>query len=259
VIRLFRFLIPVAALAMTAGTAGAALAASAPSGLLWEGLAATKGTSVFVGLEEAPGTIGVVKVPTYGDVYQYQTHANANGTKSRAESRGTTGLTFNNAALGKTYYVGWRAKWNVNITPGAWTSFFQFHNDGASGLSQDMTIKTLGNGKLSLQQTGADPSAPNGLIWNVPFTNNEWHTFVVAFNYERNDTGWVELWYDGVQQKFINGSTLYHGLLLQAAAPLSYLKWGVYRSGANTASGPQTEWVADPRVGTTYASVAPAA
>jgi hypothetical protein len=233
---------------------------STSSGVLWEGLAATEGTKAFVGLETAPGTISVVSDPTYGDVYQYQTHYN-NGVKERAESRGTTGLTFNNSQLGKTFYVGWRAKWNVNITPGAWTSLMQFHDDGAKGISQDMTIKTLGNGELSMQQVGADPARPGGIIWNTPWTNDEWHTFVIAFNFERDDTGWVELWYDGVQQTFVNGSTLYHGPLLQSIAPLAYLKWGVYRSGGNKdqADGNQTEWVDDPKVGTTYAAVAPAA
>lgn len=256
-IRRFRFLIVAALAVIAAGvTTGVALAAT-PSGVLWEGLT-SKGTSVFQGLEEAPGTITVVNDPTYGAVWQYQTHANADGTKSRCESRGTTGLTFNNAQLGRTFYVGWRAKWNVNITPGAWTSFFQFHNGGATGISQDMTIKTLGNGRLSLQQTGASPAAPGGLLWNVPFTNGVWHSFVIGFNFTRNNTGWVELWYDGVQQRFVNGSTLWHGSLLQSIATVSNMKWGVYRSGANRAPGPQTEWVRDPKIATSYAAAAPA-
>jgi Polysaccharide lyase len=260
VIRLSRFLIPATVLMMASVTAGVALAAPAPSGLIWEGLA-SKGTSVFGNLQEAPGTITVANDPTgkYGPSFRYETYTNPKGGKSRCESSGTRGFTFNSSQYGKTFYVGWRAYWDVNITPGAWTSFWQFHWGGASGLGGGpMTIRTLGNGQLSLQLVTA-AGAPNQDIWNARMPNRKWNRFVVAFHYEPNNTGWVEFWYNGVRQKFVNGSTIEHGLMQRGT--FDELKWGVYRSGANHGPGtdPGVEYVNDPRLGTTYASVAPAA
>jgi len=121
-------LLPGGATALAAQTAPAP--AAAPAGLLWEGVA-SKGTSVFQALEKSPGSITVANDPTgqFGPSFRYETWDN-NGTKSRCESRGVSGVNLDASKLGQTFYVGWKAYWDVQITKGAWTSFWQLHWSG---------------------------------------------------------------------------------------------------------------------------------
>ena len=63
----------------------------------------------------------------------------------------------------------------------------------------------------------------------------------------------MEFWYNGVQQKFTNGSTRYTGATLWGDHVNN--KWGVYRSGPNT--GHAVAYLNQARLGSTYDSVAP--
>lgn len=43
--------------------------------------------------------------------------------------------------------------------------------------------------------------------WVGPLLDGKWHTIVLHVKFALDNTGFVELWYDGVQQKFNNGAT----------------------------------------------------
>ncbi|OLB79363.1 MAG: hypothetical protein AUI14_10415 [Actinobacteria bacterium 13_2_20CM_2_71_6] len=225
--------------------------AAAP-GLLWEGDAA-KGTSVFQALELQPGKVTVANDPTgrFGPSFRYETWDNG-GKKSRCESRGVAGVNLDASKLGTTFYVGWKAYWDVTIAKGHWTSFWQLHWSGAGPGGGPMTVRTIGDGKLALQFVSADGKFDRN-IWTSPLPMRQWDSFVVAFRLARDSSGFVQFWYNGVPQMFINGSTSYPGPVFKGDHV--NLKWGVYRSGANTGHG--VEFVNDPKLGTTYDSVKP--
>jgi hypothetical protein len=251
--------VTVAALAVASGGGAAALAgtasagAKAPAGLLWEGVA-SKGTSVFGGLERSPGTITVANDPTgrYGPSFRYETWHNSNGAKSRCESRGVNGFNLDGAQVNKVFYVGWKAYWDTPIAKGHWTSFWQLHWTGAGPGGGPMTVRTIGDGKLALQYV-----SPNGKtdknIWTTALPMKQWNSFVVAFKLARDGSGFIQFWFNGVQQRFVDGSMQWNGPIFKGTAV--NLKWGVYRSGANPGHG--VEYVNDPKLGTTYDAVKP--
>src|SRR3954453_12248975 len=197
-------LLPGGAMALAAQTAPAA----APAGLLWEGVA-SKGTSVFQALEKSPGSITVANDPTgrFGPSFRYETWDN-NGTKSRCESRGVSGVNLDSSRIGQTVYVGWKAYWDVAITKGAWTSFWQLHWSGAGPGGGPLTVRTVGDGKIYFQFVSADGGFDRN-IWSAPLVKGQWLTFVVGFKLARDGSGHVELWYNGEQQRLINGQTQY--------------------------------------------------
>src|SRR5256886_2927329 len=243
-------LLPGGAMALAAQTAPAP--AAAPAGLLWEGVA-SKGTSVFQALEKSPGSITVANDPTgqFGPSFRYETWDN-NGTKSRCESRGVSGVNLDASKLGQTFYVGWKAYWDVQITKGAWTSFWQLHWSGAGPGGGPLTVRTIGDGKLAFQVVSADGKSDRN-VWTAPLPMRKWDTFVVAFHLARDNSGFYQFWYNGVQQTFINGSKTYNAPVFKGDH--LNLKWGVYRSGRNHGHG--VEFVNDPKLGTTYDSVKP--
>ena len=250
-------------LALVAGAGiGQARVAAPPGGLLWSGDPA-RGTSVFVGLEKAPGTITVAKDPlTQTPSFRYETWQNG-GTKSRCESRGLrlpNGEPFalNGSRQGQVFYLGWRALWDPMPTQkGAWISLFQLHLEGGHGPGAGpFVLRTLGDGQLHFQLIS--PNGSSRHIWNAPFVVNTWHSFVIGFKLSKTasgaSAGWVSFWYDGVQQTFVGGAKQ-----LPAATLLGNqvnVKWGVYRSSANR-TGHAVEWVNHARLASDFADAAP--
>ena len=243
------------------------LASPASASVLWEG-ATSRGTSVFEGLEMSPGRIGVMGDPRgqYGDVYFMETWDNPDGTKARCETRGTRrpdGTNFRMAENGE-YWVGYRSMWDPMPTrSGSWIAFMQLKGAGTCHLSPPVgagcaaVIRTLGDGKLHMHLT-CDGSY---VVWETPMpARGTWNSFVLHWRLARStSTGWVELWYNGVQQRF-NGARG-NGTMRQPAAlwecEIQRMKWGVYRSGSLTGTGLARAHLWRPRIGTSYADVAP--
>jgi hypothetical protein len=235
---------------------------AAPAGVLWEA-DPSRGTSVFDGLEKAPGSITVADDPKgrYGKSFRYETWDNADGTKERCESRGLrrpdgTVLSLNSSQVGKTFYVGWRALWNpMPTSSGRWIALYQLHISGQSSSQPSagpFVLRTLGDGQLHFQLTS--PDGGDRHIWNAPLSLNTWNSFVIGFKLSRSSSdGWVSFWYNGVQQKFTNGSTKYSAATLWGDHVNN--KWGVYRSGPN--SGHAVAYLNQARLGTSYDAVAP--
>jgi hypothetical protein len=73
-------------------------------------------------------------------------------------------------------------------------------------LHRPFVLRTLGDGRLHFQLISPDGSDRH--IWNSSLPLNKWSSFAIGFKLSRsNSGGWVELWYNGVQQTFTNGST----------------------------------------------------
>ncbi len=239
------------------------LAASpAPSGVIWQADPALGAAANFAGLETAPGSITVANDPQgrFGPSFRYQTMQN-HGVKSRAESRGMrlpngSVYTLGTAVEGQTFFLGWRALWNpMPITRGAWIAFFQLHMDGAGSSSGGgpIALRTLGDGQLHFQLV--TPRGGSTHIWSAPLSLNTWNTFVIGFRLSRTSSiGWVEFWYNGVQQRFTNGAMQYPAATLINS--FVNTKWGVYRSGANH-GGVAVAYMNHATLGRSYADVAP--
>jgi hypothetical protein len=248
--------LPSAAATFAAEPAQRGGVAAAPPDVLWEGDPA-RGTGVFDGLERAPGSITVANEGQYGQSFRFETWDHSDG-KERCESRGMRhpdGSVFrlNRSMLNRTYYMGWRSKLApMPTTRGRWISFWQLHWSGAGPGGGPLTIRTLGDGSQYLQYVSPDGKVDRN-IWKAPLSVNTWNSFVVAFRLTTDRTGYLELWYNGVQQKFVDGSTRWNGPIFKGTHVNP--KFGVYRSGPN--SGRAINWVNRPRLGTTYASVAP--
>jgi hypothetical protein len=230
----------------------------ARASVLWEATT-SRGTDVFEGLERSPGDITVVSDPkgTYGSVYRYRTWDDSSYDKERCESRGTKNSGGNfRVALGGTYYIGWRALWNPMPTNGSWVALWQMHGYGATGEGAPLVLRCLnGDGNLYLQNNvnGTDVN-----FWHTALKLNTWNKFVVHVHMATDNTGWVELWYNGVQQTFINGSTRYNCPTWDnKAGSYNLFKWGVYRSGTLNGSGNATAYMSRARIGTSYSDVAP--
>lgn len=219
----------------------------------------SRGMSVFEGLERAPGTISIVDDPKgkYGAVYRYDTWDDSAYHKERSESAGTKTKNGNfRVANGGTYYIGWRALWNPMPTNGAWVALWQMHGYGATGEGAPLVLRCLnGDGKLYLQN---NVNGTNINFWNTPLVLDKWNTFVLHVHMATDNTGWVELWYNGVPQKFIDGTTRYYCPTWDAkAGSYNRFKWGVYRSGAMNGKGSASAFMSGAKIGMTFEDVNP--
>ncbi|HTB81724.1 MAG TPA: chitobiase/beta-hexosaminidase C-terminal domain-containing protein [Opitutaceae bacterium] len=227
--------------------------------LLWQ-TDTSRGTSVFESLEEAPGTISIVNDPlgTFGQVYRYDTWDDSSYAKERCESKGTVTPSgdFRVSVTGE-YYIGWREMWNPMPTGGDWVALFQMHGYGPAGQGAPLVLRCVnGDGNLYMQNgvNGADVN-----FWKTPFKIGVWHSFVLHIKLSTDPTkGYVEIWYDGVRQTFIDGTNHYVCSLVDQK-PGSYVefKWGVYRSATVNGKGPASTFMTDAKLGTTFADVDP--
>ncbi len=232
------------------------LAAAARANVLWEANAASKGLAAFAQFDKAPGEVKVVPDPLgkYGQVYQFNIWDDPKYKKERIESSGTKDFTLE---VGHEYYIGWRAMWNpMPIKPG-WVALFQMHGYGPPGQGAPLVLRCINaDGNMYMQ---ANANGVNEDFWKAPFQTGVWQTFVVHVKLSAGKTdGFVEIWYNGVQQTFKDGQTKWVGPTWDPMpGSFNKLKWGVYRSGAMNGKGPATAYLCDPKVGTTYDDVAP--
>ncbi len=227
----------------------------------------TRGTANFENLDidETGGTITVASDPLgqYGNVFKYYLPDEPSGFgKERTESKGTVTPSGNYQLQNNTdYYIGWRSMWNPMPSNPGWVALFQIHGYGPSGQPAPLVFRLLGDGNLSAQNgvTGG-----NNDFWHVPFKLNTWQNFVVHINLSSSaSVGYVEIWYNGVNQTLAGGvsvggvSRLYCQTVDPTSGSYDALKWGVYRSGAMDGTGPATAYMSGAKLGTTYADVDP--
>lgn len=250
---LFRMFCLLAGLALTCF-----LLPSAHAQVLWSA-DTSRGTTVFEGLETAPGRISIVADPKgqHGQVYRYDTWDDPSFSKERCESRGTRTPSGNfRPALGGTYFIGWREMWNPMPINGSWVAFWQMHGYGPAGQGAPLVLRvTNGNPTLLMQN---NVNGTNVDFWHTPLRLNTWNTFVVHVHLATNNTGWVELWYNGVRQTFINGKQRFNCPTWDAkAGSFVMFKWGVYRSGTLNGKGPASTFMSGAKIGVTFNDVNP--
>jgi hypothetical protein len=254
---LFRMLCMLAGVAMVF----ACLPVQAQTSVLWNGDPNLgKGTSVFEGLEEAPGNIVVTNDPlgVHGKVFHYNTFDDSAFKKERCESRGTMNPDGKfRVALGGTYFIGWREMFKPMPINGSWVAMWQMHGYGPAGQGAPLVLRVVNGQPNLVMQNGVNGQNVN--FWSTPLRLGVWNTFVVEVHLATTaSAGWVQLWYNGVPQTFINGKTRYNAPLWDSK-PGSFVmfKWGVYRSSTLNGKGPASTYLSAPKIGLTYADVNP--
>jgi hypothetical protein len=219
------------------------IARHAGASLIWDG-DASKGTSIFGNLNcGSPGTVTAVSDATQGTVWRY----NKPSADSRCESHG---IRVNGSSYvyseGGTYYFGWRNKLTSLADNNA---NFQWKSYGTFTQNYPILMKMIG-GRQTLQYRAPGENCCRTL-WSTPLSTNTWNHQVVAIHYSTDaSTGWISLWWNGVQQTLSGGVTRYAARTHDGD---NDPKWGVY--GAESTA--VTNYVDGLRLGTTAADVLP--
>ncbi|MBC9717225.1 heparin lyase I family protein [Streptomyces sp. TRM66268-LWL] len=217
-------------LALTAAASAMVLLTSSPAfaAVIRNG-EASQGLGVFEGVEcPAPGSL-VTSEQTDGHarVFRYTKAVGMDRCESRGIKTGGSAYTFRNNS---TYWIGWEQ--NFSVVPGSGSDFVPFQWKSYPNSQQNYPVlMTVGNGMVQLKYVGP------GEVWHTIWTREvkafEWHR--VALGIHTSDSasgGWIELYYDGIQRTFSNGSTRYTGRTWDSD---NRPKWGAYDRG-NTAT-----------------------
>ncbi len=212
------------------------------SNVLWDG-DANLGTGVFKILNLEDGAVlDAVNNTTYGKIWRFYKPVGSN----RSEVHAAQGFQ---AAEGDDIYLGWRSQLSMPSTVTT-NAFFQWKAYG-SNMTQNfpIVIKAV-SGNLKLFHFA--PGQIGTELWSTPLSVNSWNRFVVRIKVSRTaSVGFIEFWYNGVQQTLTGGSQRYYGRTLDA----DYCdpKWGVY--GASTTE--IYNRIHALKIATTYADAAP--
>ncbi|MDQ1006024.1 hypothetical protein QFZ82_000509 [Streptomyces sp. V4I23] len=198
------------------------VASPASAAVIWDG-DASQGTGVFPTVEcPSPGHLATAaQTDGHGTVFRYTKGTTEWRCESRGIKVGGARYTFQNNS---TYYLGWESKLDKVSLPGG-GDFVVFQWKSYPSADQNYPLlMTISDGRIRLTYV-----APGGVwtgIWSAPVAAFNWNRFVLGIHTSTSTTGgWVELWFDGVKQKFSNGSQRYVGRTWDSA---NEPKWGVY-------------------------------
>ncbi|WP_158879396.1 heparin lyase I family protein [Amycolatopsis anabasis] len=214
----------------------------ADAALLWNGDAALgKGVFANIGGECAsPGDVTAVDDADRGKVWRYRKPGGLNRCESRGIKVGGKEYTFRN---GQTYYLGWSSKLTSTVNNNA---NFQWKSYGNHTQNYPVVLKVI-DGRFALLQRQPNETR---IIWRTPLAANTWHRVVLGLHLsDQLKGGWVELYYDGVQQTFDGGSKRWP---CRTFDDENHPKWGVYGARDDAV----TQFVDDLKIGTAYSDVA---
>ena len=228
-----------------------AVAGPARAALLWDG-DASKGLTVFKEVQDFNGPITVVDDATYGKVFKFVCNDNGS-TKARSEVSWMAGIVLD--TKNGDYFVAWRSKWGPLPTKqGKWQVLSQIHHDPV-GLGGPVPFGLSVPGDGMMHFNAQDPTGRSYSMWDHPLPLNEWHRYIVHTKMgETLQTGYCEIWFDGVKQKLTNGQDRI-GCAMSRPNAGSHWKWGVYRSGAGGPIGQSVHYLQRPMLGTTLEDV----
>lgn len=225
---------------------------SAAATVLWNG-DPSLGFSVFkvLNVEDANHTntgnpspsgsnIAASTDPLYGADWQFYKAA----PDLRAEAHAAKNFT---AAVGNTYYFGWRFKVNSTVSDNA---VFQWKTFSGTSTQNFPVILSFNAGALQLAYYA--PGEVRHLLWSQPEPANQWNTIVLELNVDSDPTkGTINFWWDGVEQNLAHQGVTYVGRTFDGDSVDP--KWGIYG-----AVGTQvTNTVTALKIGTTYSDVVP--
>jgi hypothetical protein len=230
------------AAAIGAGVLGIVLVANqANASVLWDGDAGKTKNAVF-GIDncETPGTIGTATDGTHGKVWQFHKSAGSNRCEAHGIKVGKSMYKFQNNA---TYYIGWSSKLS---STGDNNATFQWKSYGHHIQNFPLVLKMRG-GKLTL--LNRQPGKKEYYPWSKAVGANTWNKIVLGIHTSDATTGgWVEVYFNGVQQTFSNGQKRWPCRTWDSK---NDPKWGVYGASDRTVDN----LVDELKIGNTYADV----
>lgn len=251
--------------ALSCASAAGASANALPAGMAWSGDGSTGDLSQWKYVEQCPGDVSVVGSPAPAGGHAFQLSVNDGDTSSRCPGHVFTPqpaaslispTLFHNgddAWIGESLYLPVGFPYIPH-----WFQFAEL--DGAPfGGSPPVGLDIEGN-HFGLYR---DATHNFDAIWNAPVVTGAWQDFVLHVKFSNDPTvGFVELYYNGVQQQFADGSTRdYYATLVagnnwDGASGGNFLDLDQYRSGYDD-FGTLTIYEAEPSIGSSYAAVAP--
>ena len=241
---------------VTVDGGGAGGGAADPGNLIWYADPA-KGNAVFKNVETEGGcTVTVVDDPDHGKVRKFNRPPGTN----RCEAKGAAGY---NTKEGDLVYVGMRYKIEAPMDLTV-TGIFQWKTYDTPGHPNTLNFPILfrpSGGRLNVEvQKPAANGAGGGLsgghvIWSIPTPIGQWFTVVLGIKQSYDSkVGWVEVYYNGQQQKLADGSMRLSCQTLDGG--FIDPKWGMY--GTTSSPKPQSaSFIGDIRIAKDYASAAP--
>jgi len=207
-------------IAMFCGTANASLIWSGEPG---GGLGVFKGINIqdkndnYVGNPSPNGSYARAATDaTYGAIWDFYKQAN----DRRSEAHGANGV---NPAVGNTYYIGWAFKCTSTVNDNA---VFQWKSYGSPMVQNYPLVLKFISGNMVLQYYPPSPASPIN-IWSHSVSANTWYKIYLRITVSSSTSGGkVQLWYNGSQQTFSNGSTTYTGKTFDGSSVDP--KWGKY-------------------------------
>ena len=157
---------------------------------------------------------------------------------------------------GQEHFVGWSTLFPADFPaiPGGFMVFFQFHGKPWSG-SPPLGWGVASDGRIELRRNG---QYGFDRVWSMPLEKSRWVNFVARVKWSKNQSeGFVELWVDGVPQRFSNGQLRLNTQTVMddqneglKTIPTNYRQKGIV-------PGAVTLYQDEVKVGTTYEAVAP--
>ena len=176
------------------------VAGNAHASEIWDG-DASRGRGVFgnIGGECAsPGSVTAVDDPAQGRVWRFSKPSGSRRCEARGISVGGSRYRFANNS---TYYLGWRSKLSSTVNNNATFQWKSYENH-----TQNFPIVLkMVSGRLTLLQR--QPGGREYFPWSRGIGANQWNHIVLGIHTSSAvQGGWIELYFNGAQQTFTNGS-----------------------------------------------------
>jgi hypothetical protein len=219
--------------------------APAYANVIWTGDASRGSVGSTFGIDncDSPGTIVASTDATHGPVWRFTKPAGDNRCEAHGIKVGGSMYHFTDNA---TYYLGWSTRLTSTVDNNA---IFQWKSYGNHIQNYPVVLKVL-HGRLTIlnRQPGGEDHYP----WSGPVSAGTWNHVVLGIHTsDALQGGWIELYLNGVPQKFSNGSARWPCRTWDSS---NDPKWGVYGAEGTTVVND----VDDLRVGTAYPDVAAA-
>lgn len=231
------------ALVLAVVALGVAVAAvPAQASVIWTGDAGRGSVGGTFGIDncDPPGTITTATDPARGPVWRFTKPAGDNRCEAHGIKVGGAMYHFTDNA---TYYLEWSTRLSSTVDDNA---IFQWKSYGNHIQNYPVVLKVL-NGKLTI--LNRQPGGTDYYPWSTPAHAGTWTHVVLGIHTSDALTGgWIELYVNGAQQKFSNGTTRWPCRTWDSS---NDPKWGVYGAQGTTVVND----VDDLRVGTAYADV----
>jgi hypothetical protein len=227
---------------LAAAVSALALAWPADAAFIWDGDAgASAGTGIYGLMNcDSPGSVTATTDTQRGKVWKYDKPSGSNRCESHGIKVDGSKYAFQN---GKTYWFGWSSKLSSTVDNNA---NFQWKSYGDHIQNWPVVLKMVGGRATVIQR---QPGNQVYTIWSAPVSANQWNHYAIGLHLsDATKGGWVELYFNGKQQTFSDGSTRWACRTWDSS---NDPKWGVYGAEGSRV----VNYIDDLQVGTTRGDV----